>query len=158
MFDIARCIEMVILLRNSLQYSDLSSDNHSDLRSLDIYRTFYFTYMPSQVGYTRTLSGDPGITSQVHDEEVNFQFRPCLKRPGACSFPNTSLVLDTRRHRLMLGQPYRLSLSLELPESPENQVRVRGEMTESEIALSFLTTLSTSDRPHLSRSITKTIE
>ena len=89
--------------------------------------------MPSQVSHTRTLSGGPGITSQVHDEEVNFQFRPCLKRPGACSFPNTSLVLDTRRHRLMLGQPYRLSLSLELPESPENQVRVRGELTQSEM-------------------------
>ena len=49
--------------------------------SIFTYGTFYFTYMPSQVGYTRTLSGDPGITSQVHDEEVNFQFRPCLKRP-----------------------------------------------------------------------------
>ena len=105
--------------------------------SIFTYGTFYFTYMPSQVSHTRTLSGGPGITSQVHDEEVNFQFRPCLKRPGACSFPNTSLVLDTRRHRLMLGQPYRLSLSLELPESPENQVRVRGEVTQSEIGPSF---------------------
>ena len=59
---------------------------------------------------------------QVHDEEINFQFRPCLGRPGPCSFPNTSLRLDSRKHRLMVGQPYRLSLSLELPESSENQV------------------------------------
>ena len=45
-----------------------------------------------------------------------------MKTPGACSFPNTSLRLDSRRHRLMVGQPYRLSLRLELPESTENQV------------------------------------
>ena len=59
----------------------------------------------------------------MHDEDVNFQFRPCLDSPGPCGFLNTSLRLDTRRHRLMVGQPYRLSLSLELPESSENQVQ-----------------------------------
>ena len=59
---------------------------------------------------------------QVHDEEINFQFSPCPTSPGPCSFPNASLRLDSRKHRLMAGQPYRFSLSLELPESSENQV------------------------------------
>ena len=37
--------------------------------------------------------------AEVHEEEINFQFSPCESSPGPCSFPNTSLKLDPRRHR-----------------------------------------------------------
>ena len=62
MFDIARCIEMVILLRNSLQYSDLSSDNHSDPRSFDIHLRNVLLHLHAQSGglhsYTERRSGN----------------------------------------------------------------------------------------------------
>ncbi|XP_067399942.1 seipin isoform X2 [Emydura macquarii macquarii] len=43
--------------------------------------------------------------------------------PDLCSFPtaNISLVKNSRDRVLMYGQPYRISLELELPESPVNQ-------------------------------------
>ena len=107
--------------------------------SIFTYGTFYFAYMPSEVivlnaamqqqQEDRSCCISP---SQVHDEEINFQFSPCLASPGPCSFPNASLKLDRRRHRLMTGQPYRLSLSLELPESSENQVS-RAELTRFDL-------------------------
>ena len=94
--------------------------------SVFTYGTFYFAYMPSEVSVLKILQSVDSLSisevSQVHDEEINFQFSPCLNSPGLCSFPNASLKLDRRRHRLMTGQPYRLALSLELPESSENQV------------------------------------
>ena len=62
MFDIARCIEMMILLGNSLQYSDLSSDNHSDPRSLDIHLRNVLLHLHAQSGglhsYTERRSGN----------------------------------------------------------------------------------------------------
>ena len=90
--------------------------------SIFTYGTFYFAYMPSEVFALNNKVLELVVITQVHDEEINFQFSPCLTSPGPCSFPNASLKLDRRKHRLMTGQPYRLSLSLELPESSENQV------------------------------------
>ncbi|XP_074917420.1 seipin isoform X1 [Chelonoidis abingdonii] len=74
-----------------------------------LYGSFYYSYMPtvsyvSPVHYTfRTDCGSPG--------------------PDLCSFPiaNISLVKNNRDRVLMYGQPYRISLELELPESPVNQ-------------------------------------
>ena len=114
--------------------------------SIFTYGTFYFAYMPSEVFALnieqQKVSWLPvsGL-SQVHDEEINFQFSPCQTSPGACSFPNASLMLDRRRHRLMAGQPYRLSLSLELPESSENQVpRTQQQTHETYRHLTLLKT------------------
>ena len=63
------------------------------------------------------------LSFKVHAEEINFQFEPCEMSPGPCSFLNTSLQIIPKRHKLMVGQPYRIELTLELPESVANQVQ-----------------------------------
>lgn len=72
-----------------------------------LYGTFYYAYMPIE----------------VHEENVNLLFSPCKDSVGkVCSYPNASLRLDlNRRHRLMTGQPYSISVLLEVPESGINQ-------------------------------------
>ncbi|XP_037761065.1 seipin isoform X2 [Chelonia mydas] len=74
-----------------------------------LYGSFYYSYMPT-VSYV----------SPVH-----YSFRTDCGSPGPdlCSFPvaNISLVKNSRDRVLMYGQPYRISLELELPESPVNQ-------------------------------------
>ncbi|KAM9133658.1 seipin isoform 2-T2 [Pangshura tecta] len=74
-----------------------------------LYGSFYYSYMP-------TVS----FVSPVH-----YHFRTDCGSPGPdlCSFPiaNLSLVKNNRDRVLMYGQPYRISLELELPESPVNQ-------------------------------------
>jgi len=61
------------------------------------------------------------MPSEIHEEDVNFQFSDCPDRAGPCSYPNLTIQLDPRRHHLMLGQPYTIALELELPDSPQNQ-------------------------------------
>ncbi|XP_078238052.1 seipin isoform X1 [Pogona vitticeps] len=78
--------------------------------SVFLYGSFYYSYMPT-VSYV----------SPVH-----YRFRTDCSHPGPelCSFPvaNVSFIKDTRDQKvLMYGQPYRISLELELPESPVNQ-------------------------------------
>uniref|UniRef100_A0A670YVB1 Seipin n=1 Tax=Pseudonaja textilis TaxID=8673 RepID=A0A670YVB1_PSETE len=77
--------------------------------SIFLYGSFYYSYMPT-VSYV----------SPVH-----YQFRTDCGQPGPelCSFPvaNISFIKDSRDQVLMYGQPYRMSLELELPESPVNQ-------------------------------------
>ncbi|XP_070806657.1 seipin [Pituophis catenifer annectens] len=77
--------------------------------SIFLYGSFYYSYMPT-VSYV----------SPVH-----YQFRTDCGHPGPelCSFPvaNISFIKDSRDQVLMYGQPYRMSLELELPESPVNQ-------------------------------------
>ncbi|XP_058016764.1 seipin [Ahaetulla prasina] len=77
--------------------------------SIFLYGSFYYSYMPT-VSYV----------SPVH-----YQFRTDCGRSGPelCSFPvaNISFIKDSRDQVLMYGQPYRMSLELELPESPVNQ-------------------------------------
>jgi len=72
-----------------------------------LYGTFYYAYMPIE----------------VHEEDVNLLFHPCKDEIGrVCSYPNASLRLDVnRKHRLMTGQPYSISVLLEVPESHVNQ-------------------------------------
>ena len=72
------------------------------------YSTFYTSVMPRE----------------VHEEDVNFQFVPCDDKPGPCSFPNSSIKLEPHKHRLNIGQPYRVGIILELPDSYVNQVIV----------------------------------
>ncbi|XP_032090306.1 seipin [Thamnophis elegans] len=77
--------------------------------SIFLYGSFYYSYMPT-VSYV----------SPVH-----YQFRTDCGQAGSelCSFPvaNISFIKDSRDQVLMYGQPYRMSLELELPESPVNQ-------------------------------------
>ncbi|XP_067170920.1 seipin isoform X3 [Apteryx mantelli] len=77
--------------------------------SVFLYGSFYYSYMP-------TVS----FVSPVH-----YSFRTDCGSPGPelCSFPtaNISLVKANRDKVMMYGQLYRISLELELPESPVNQ-------------------------------------
>ncbi|KAM3825234.1 seipin isoform 1-T2 [Vipera latastei] len=77
--------------------------------SIFLYGSFYYSYMPT-VSYV----------SPVH-----YRFRTDCGQPGPelCSFPvaNITFFKDSRDQVLMYGQPYRMSLELELPESPVNQ-------------------------------------
>ncbi|XP_073208228.1 seipin isoform X1 [Lepidochelys kempii] len=74
-----------------------------------LYGSFYYSYMPT-VSYV----------SPVH---YSFRTDCASSGPDLCSFPiaNISLVKNSRDRVLMYGQPYRISLELELPESPVNQ-------------------------------------
>lgn len=47
-------------------------------------------------------------------------FRPCESEKGACSFPSAHVQLTKKQQLLMIGQRYKIFLSLEMPESPAN--------------------------------------
>jgi len=72
--------------------------------SFFFYGTFYYAYMPLQ----------------VHEHPINLQFQPCADNPGVCSYPNASMQLN-KKIRLMTGQPYSISLKLDVPDSTINQ-------------------------------------
>jgi hypothetical protein len=40
---------------------------------------------------------------------------------GMCSFPSAHIKLTEKQRLLMLGQPYKIHLDLEMPESPANR-------------------------------------
>ncbi|XP_075401708.1 seipin isoform X2 [Tenrec ecaudatus] len=77
--------------------------------SVFLYGSFYYSYMP-------TVS---------HLSPVHFYYRTDCdsSTPSLCSFPvaNVSLAKNGRDRVLMYGQPYRITLELDLPESPVNQ-------------------------------------
>ncbi|XP_011366957.1 seipin isoform X1 [Pteropus medius] len=77
--------------------------------SVFLYGSFYYSYMP-------TVS---------HLSPVHFYYRTDCDSSSSllCSFPvaNVSLAKGGRDRVLMYGQPYRVTLELELPESPVNQ-------------------------------------
>lgn len=51
----------------------------------------------------------------------NFYFRSCDEQKGICSFPSAHVQLTNKQQLLMIGQPYRVNLHLEMPESPANR-------------------------------------
>ncbi|XP_029470711.1 seipin isoform X1 [Rhinatrema bivittatum] len=77
--------------------------------SIFLYGSFYYSYIPTV----------------RHIMPVHYHFRTDCLSPGPdlCSFPtaNVSLMMNGRDRVLMYGQPYRISLELEMPESPTNQ-------------------------------------
>nr|KAF6464131.1 BSCL2 lipid droplet biogenesis associated, seipin [Rousettus aegyptiacus] len=77
--------------------------------SVFLYGSFYYSYMP-------TVS---------HFSPVHFYYRTDCDSSSSllCSFPvaNVSLAKGGHDRVLMYGQPYRVTLELELPESPANQ-------------------------------------
>lgn len=77
--------------------------------SIFLYGSFYYSYMP-------TVS----FSTPVH-----FYYASDCDgaQPGLCSFPtaNISFMKNERDQVMAKGQPYRLSLELEMPESPVNE-------------------------------------
>ncbi|XP_070161639.1 seipin isoform X2 [Polyergus mexicanus] len=73
--------------------------------SIFLYTAFYYAYMPS-MSYVRP---------------VNMNFKSCDEEKGKCSFPQANVRLTKRQQLLMVGQPYKINLHLEMPESPVNK-------------------------------------
>lgn len=79
--------------------------------SIFMYTAFYYVYVPT-------------IT---HERPVHLKFRPCgtgdsykvIK--GMCSFPSAHVQLTNKQQLLMMGQPYKIHLDLDMPESPTNR-------------------------------------
>ncbi|XP_066597965.1 seipin [Prorops nasuta] len=75
--------------------------------SIFLYTVFYYAYMPS-MSYMRP---------------VHLQFKSCDNdyEKGICSFPSAQVHLTKKQQLLMIGQPYKVNLHLEMPESPANK-------------------------------------
>ncbi|XP_004070258.1 seipin-like [Oryzias latipes] len=75
--------------------------------SVFLYGSFYYSYMPSV-----------SFSTPVH-----FYYSTDCSGPGLCSFPtaNISFMRNDREQVMAHGQPYRISLELEMPESPVNE-------------------------------------
>ncbi|CAB0045098.1 unnamed protein product [Trichogramma brassicae] len=76
--------------------------------SIFLYTAFYYAYMPSMT-YVRP---------------VHLQFRACDQEKGVkgmCSFPSAYVHITNKQQIFMVGQPYKVNLQLEMPESPANK-------------------------------------
>lgn len=73
--------------------------------SIFMYMAFYYAYVP-------TVS---------HEKPVHLQFKACEDVKGICSFPSAHIQLTKRQQVLMMGQSYKVTLNLEMPESPVNK-------------------------------------
>ena len=111
----------------SLQCSHSHIYSDIDNWSVNIYICHFLLCLHAERGKIhfkyKTFCCKTNYSPKVHEEDLNFQFNPCLSSPGPCGFLNTSLELDRRKHKLMVGQPYKISMTLEMPESSANQAR-----------------------------------
>ncbi|XP_063995197.1 seipin [Diachasmimorpha longicaudata] len=73
--------------------------------SIFLYTAFYYAYMPSM----------------LHMRPVHLEFTSCGRDKGICSYPEANVQLTKKQQLLMIGQPYKVNLHLELPESPANK-------------------------------------
>ncbi|XP_046490832.1 seipin isoform X3 [Neodiprion pinetum] len=73
--------------------------------SVFLYAAFYYAYMPN-------IS---------HVRPVHLTFESCDEKKGICSFPSAHVQLTKKQQLLMVGQPYKVNLHLEMPESPTNR-------------------------------------
>ncbi|XP_063707850.1 seipin [Culicoides brevitarsis] len=83
-----------------------------------MYVAFYYAYMPS-IAHTRPVhmqfkscdisDGATGLWKSSHDAQ------------GICSYPSAHVSLTRKQQLLMVGQPYRVLVTLDMPESPKNQ-------------------------------------
>ncbi|CAH2061936.1 unnamed protein product, partial [Iphiclides podalirius] len=60
----------------------------------------------------------PNVT---HIRPVHLQFKPCEEQMGMCSFPSAHVQLTRQSNLLMSGQPYRIKLILDMPETQVNK-------------------------------------
>ncbi|XP_055015121.1 seipin-like isoform X2 [Boleophthalmus pectinirostris] len=73
-----------------------------------LYGSFYYSYMPKA----------------AYSTPVHYYYRTDCESPDSfmCSYPVANIsLMKNKKHVLTFGQAYRLSLQLEMPESPVNQ-------------------------------------
>ncbi|XP_043501062.1 seipin [Polistes fuscatus] len=73
--------------------------------SVFLYTAFYYAYMPS-MSYIRP---------------IHLEFKSCNNKRGMCNYPSAMVELTKKQSLLMVGQPYKINLHLEMPESPVNK-------------------------------------
>lgn len=75
--------------------------------SIFVYVVFYYAYVPAPM-YVRP---------------VHLQVVPCENHTNItyCTYPSAHVRLTRKHQLLMVGQPYKLNVHLEMPESPINQ-------------------------------------
>ncbi|XP_012277966.1 seipin [Orussus abietinus] len=73
--------------------------------SIFLYTAFYYAYMPSM----------------TYVKPVHLTFDSCKAVKGICSFPTAYVYLTKKQQLFMVGQPYKVNLLLEMPESPANK-------------------------------------
>ncbi|XP_014259848.1 seipin isoform X2 [Cimex lectularius] len=78
--------------------------------SVFLYVAFYYTYVPNI----------------EHIKPVNLAFQACEAEKkevnsAVCSFPKAHVLLTKSNSLLMVGQPYKITVFLEVPESDENR-------------------------------------
>ena len=57
-----------------------------------LYATFYHAYMPIEVAGARL---DVGQLVQVHEEDLELQFRPCDTKPALCRWARSALLTSS---------------------------------------------------------------
>lgn len=72
--------------------------------SIFLYAYFYYTYMP-------TVS---------HVQDVYLNYRDCYAEKKCIDYPSDTVQLTKKEQFLMIGQAYRVTLYLEMPESTQN--------------------------------------
>ncbi|XP_065093350.1 seipin [Ochlerotatus camptorhynchus] len=72
--------------------------------SIFMYAYFYYSYMP-------TVS---------HVKEVYLNYRDCQPNQKCYEYPSDTVILTNKQQILMVGQAYRVTLYLEMPESTQN--------------------------------------
>ncbi|GAB0086172.1 Seipin [Sergentomyia squamirostris] len=70
-----------------------------------MYITFYYTYMPAI----------------AHMRPVHMQFKTCDYVTGPCTYPSAHVSLTKKQQLLMVGQPYKVLINIDMPETPQNQ-------------------------------------
>ncbi|XP_055711005.1 seipin [Phlebotomus papatasi] len=70
-----------------------------------MYITFYYTYMPAI----------------AHMRPVHMQFKTCDYVKGPCTYPSAHVSLTKKQQLLMVGQPYKVLVNIDMPETPQNQ-------------------------------------
>lgn len=83
-----------------------------------MYVAFYYAYMPS-IAHTRPVhmqfKSCDGTDNTLWKSSVSEQ------QLGICSYPSAHVSLTRKQQLLMVGQPYRVLVTLDMPESPKNQ-------------------------------------
>ncbi|CAH1731591.1 seipin [Aphis gossypii] len=73
--------------------------------SIFLYIAFYYAYMPSL----------------MFSRPVHMQFKSCYSDKGLCDYPSAHVQLTKNHQLLMIGQKYKMTVYVELPESPVNE-------------------------------------
>lgn len=100
--------------------------------SIFLYVAFYYAYMPSishvrpihvQFEYVSSYGSESVLICNSFDSPEMFYVgsRACSEGKGLCSFPTADVRLTKRHQLLMVGQPYKIYVQLEMPESPVNK-------------------------------------